>query len=152
MSDNSEETGKFWEDLKEYLMTFARGIAFAVTPHTLFMLFLTMVATLICAKGILDFSFDTSMSIVAVGTVFPLVFSVQASFQRREKAISELASLKSTIFSIYLMFKTWDKHGDGKPAAEVQDLFNKLIEDIIRLCGFFARGVRRLRNPCRQDE
>lgn len=131
MADEDNEEGKWWEDLKEYVMTFARGIEFAITPHTVFMLVLTILATLICAKGILDFSFDTSMSIVAVGTVFPLVFSVQASFQRRERALSELASLKSTIFSIYLMFKTWDKTLDGKPAGEVQELFNKLIEDII---------------------
>ena len=34
------------------------------------------------------------MSIVAVGTVFPLVFSVQASFTRREKALQGLAQLK----------------------------------------------------------
>ena len=131
MGDCDGDEGKWWEDLQEYLMTFARGIEFAITPHTVFMLVLTILATLVCAKGILDFSFDTSMSIVAVGTVFPLVFSVQASFQRRERALSELAALKSTIFSIYLMFKTWDKNGNGKPAAEVQDLFNKLIEDII---------------------
>jgi hypothetical protein len=130
-SSDDNDDSKWLDDLRDYLMTFARGIQFAITPHTVFMLVLTILATLVCAKGILDFSFDTSMSIVAVGTVFPLVFSVQASFQRREKALSELAGLKSTIFSIYLMFKTWDKHGDGKPAAELKELFNKLIEDIV---------------------
>eukprot|EP00292_Cryptomonas_paramecium_P013545 CAMPEP_0113670346 /NCGR_PEP_ID=MMETSP0038_2-20120614/5086_1 /TAXON_ID=2898 /ORGANISM="Cryptomonas paramecium" /LENGTH=217 /DNA_ID=CAMNT_0000586353 /DNA_START=182 /DNA_END=832 /DNA_ORIENTATION=- /assembly_acc=CAM_ASM_000170 len=71
------------------------------------------------------------MSIVAVGTIFPLVFSVQASYQRRERALAALASLKGIIFTIYLMFKTWDKQGTGKPADEIQEFFNKLVEDIV---------------------
>eukprot|EP00802_Teleaulax_amphioxeia_P010920 Tamp_10950.p1 GENE.Tamp_10950~~Tamp_10950.p1 ORF type:complete len:290 (+),score=51.82 Tamp_10950:877-1746(+) len=82
------------------------------------------------AKGVLDFSFDFSMSIVAVGTVFPLVFSVQASFTRREKALHGLGSLKGSLFAMYLMFQTWDRNQDGVFAAEVEPLLSKLVDDI----------------------
>ena len=30
------------------------------------------------------------------------------------------------------MFKTWDKQGSGKPAEEIQEFFNKLVEDIVQ--------------------
>lgn len=94
------------------------------------MVFLSCLATFLCTKGMLDFSFDTSMSIVAVGTIFPLVFSVQASFQRRERALAALSSLKGAIFAVYLMFKTWEKEGTGKWALEVEQIFHKLLDDM----------------------
>jgi hypothetical protein len=43
------------------------GVKFAITGHFLFMASITALATFFCAKGVLDFSFDFSMSIVAVG-------------------------------------------------------------------------------------
>eukprot|EP00292_Cryptomonas_paramecium_P000132 CAMPEP_0113729556 /NCGR_PEP_ID=MMETSP0038_2-20120614/42627_1 /TAXON_ID=2898 /ORGANISM="Cryptomonas paramecium" /LENGTH=243 /DNA_ID=CAMNT_0000661435 /DNA_START=89 /DNA_END=817 /DNA_ORIENTATION=- /assembly_acc=CAM_ASM_000170 len=70
------------------------------------------------------------MSIVAVGTIFPLVFSVQASFQRRERALAALASLKGSIFAVYLMFKSWDRERTGKWATEAELIFHKLLDDI----------------------
>jgi len=120
-----------WEALVENAVLFRDGVFFAATWHMLFMVLLTCLATLLCAKGVLDFSFDTSMAIVAVGTIFPLVFSVQASFGRREKALSALGELKGTLFTVYLMFKCWDKGEEGSAAEEVDGVFQKLIADII---------------------
>ena len=71
-----------WSGFVQYAMTFVEGIQFAFNPHSVFMLALTIFATFCCAKGVLNFSFDTSMSIVAVGTIFPLVFSVQVWFYK----------------------------------------------------------------------
>jgi hypothetical protein len=67
----------FLEDIAWHCQTFAQGFQFAMTWHSLFMIFVTCLCTFLCSKGILDFSFDISMGIVAVGTVLPLVFSVQ---------------------------------------------------------------------------
>eukprot|EP00287_Rhodomonas_sp_CCMP768_P011017 CAMPEP_0196743022 /NCGR_PEP_ID=MMETSP1091-20130531/50259_1 /TAXON_ID=302021 /ORGANISM="Rhodomonas sp., Strain CCMP768" /LENGTH=309 /DNA_ID=CAMNT_0042089249 /DNA_START=8 /DNA_END=934 /DNA_ORIENTATION=- len=120
-----------WEGLQRNLFIFFEGIKFALTRHTVFMVALTVFATFLCAKGVLDFSFDFSMSIVAVGTVFPLVFSVQASFSRREQALKALAQLKGTTFAVYLMFKTWDQSGDGRFVADADGILQKLLDDII---------------------
>jgi len=119
-----------WDSFVDHLQTFFEGVKFALTGHTIFMAAITAIATFFCAKGVLDFSFDFSMSIVAVGTVFPLVFSVQASFSRREKALQGLAQLKATMFSMYLMFQTWDKDGQGVFASQVEPLMNKLLDDM----------------------
>lgn len=66
-----------WSRFLEAAALVWEGIRFASTWHTFFMVVCTATATLFCAKGMLDFSFDFSMNIVAVGTIFPLVFSVQ---------------------------------------------------------------------------
>ncbi len=55
----------------------------------------------------------------------------QASFTRREKALASLASFKGTMFTMYLMFKFWDKEGAGKFATELEGLFEKLLDDIV---------------------
>ncbi len=75
---DADKPASLWEGISHYVMTFIEGIQFAINPHTVFMLLVTLLCTFCCAKGVLNFSFDTSMSIVAVGTIFPLVFSVQA--------------------------------------------------------------------------
>ena len=120
-----------WVSFMEQVQTFAEGVKFALTGHTLFMAAITALATFCCAKGVLDFSFDFSMSIVAVGTVFPLVFSVQASFTRREKALHGLGQLKGTLFAMYLMFETWDSDESLAFAAQVRPLLNKLLDDMV---------------------
>ena len=144
------------KSLASHVKTLVDGVRFASTWHTLFMLLLSCLATFLCTKGMLDMSFDTSMSIVAVGTVFPLVFSVQASFQRRERALAALASLKAAIFTIYLMFKTWEIESTGKWASEVEELLHKLLDDIEHFLRHpnrpELRRLRRLRDPRPQDE
>eukprot|EP00960_Hanusia_phi_P047573 758470-Hanusia_phi.AAC.3 len=126
--------------LVNHISLVAQGIRFAITWHTLIMSCIACFFTFICSKGMLEIQFNTSMSIVAVGTIFPLVFSVQASFQRREKALSCLAKLKGAMYTMYLMFKTWEKHpsgswcwesdGVGAMTQEIENLFQKLLDDI----------------------
>lgn len=41
------------------------------------------------------------------GTTFPLVFTIQQAFTRRDKAISIIADLKATAIAIYFMHRDW---------------------------------------------
>ncbi len=74
---DNEDSNSIWDGISHYVMTFVEGVQFAINPHSVLMLLITLLATFFCSKGMLNYSFDTSMSIVAVGTIFPLVFSVQ---------------------------------------------------------------------------
>jgi hypothetical protein len=125
----AEEESMF-EAFMVHCRTFWRGVKFAATWHTFFLASATCLAIFVCSKGVLDFSFATNMSIVAVGTVFPLVFSVQAAFARREKALACLSKLRASGVTIYLMFLTWEKAKTGKWAAEADKMLQKLLDDI----------------------
>jgi hypothetical protein len=125
-----EEEETMFEAFGVHCSTFWKGVKFAATLHTLGLATATCLAIFICSKGVLDFSFDMNMSIVAVGTVFPLVFSVQAAFARREKALSCLAKLKASGVTIYMMFLTWEKARTGKWASEADTILQKLLDDI----------------------
>jgi hypothetical protein len=132
----------------EHMALVYRGIRFALTWHACWMVSVTCLCTFLCSKGVFDIMFDTSMTILAAGTVFPLVFSVQAGFSRRDDALNALAKLKGSMFTVYLMFKTWERDGDGKWgferdsrcgwAAELDKVYEKLLDDI----ELYLRGAR----------
>jgi hypothetical protein len=125
---------------KAHVSLVYRGLRFALTWHALWMVLLTCLCTFLCSKGVLDISFNTSMIILAAGTVFPLVFSVQAGFQRRDDALDAMARLKGAMFAMYLMFRTWEKDPAGRWgwednaqrrwAGEVEKVYQKLLDDI----------------------
>ena len=129
-------TGRF----QAHVSLVYRGLRFALTWHSIFMVSVTCFCTFLCSKGLFDIKFNTSMTILAAGTIFPLVFSVQAGFSRRDDALSAMAKLKGAMFTVYLMFKTWEKEkqgkwgwetdGSGRWAAELDTVYEKLLDDI----------------------
>lgn len=114
--------------LRSHMMVMYKGLRFALTGHTLMMVFASCFFTFFCSVA--NISFDTSMSIISVGSVFPLIFSVNASFNRRDQALESMASLKAAILTLYLMFRTWEKQGTGRWAHEADAIFQKLLDDI----------------------
>jgi hypothetical protein len=44
-------------------------------------------------------------TLVATGTTFPLVFSIQQAFTRREKATTIMANLKASLIALYFMHR-----------------------------------------------
>ena len=139
--------------LYAHLALVFRGVRFATTWHACWMVLVTCLCTFLCSKGVLGIKFNTSMTILAAGTIFPLVFSVQAGFSRRDEALSALAKLKGAMFTVWLMFKTWEKGEDGtwiwekdapgRWAVEVEMVFAKLLDDI----ELYLRGDR----PAREE-
>lgn len=125
---------------KAHILLVYYGLRFVLTWHAFWMVSLTCLCTFLCSKGMLDITFKTSMIILAAGTVFPLVFSVQAGFQRRDDALDAMARLKGAMFAMYLMFRTWEKDSAGRWgwesnaqhrwADEVDKVYQKLLDDI----------------------
>ncbi|KAG2434204.1 hypothetical protein HXX76_007930 [Chlamydomonas incerta] len=66
----------------------------------------------LCESQTLDLQFKIEFSILSVGTVFPLVFSIQQAFSRREEALRDLSMLKSQLMALYFANRDWDFH-DG---------------------------------------
>ncbi|PNH12416.1 hypothetical protein TSOC_000670, partial [Tetrabaena socialis] len=48
-------------------------------------------------------------TLVATGTTFPLVFTIQQAFARRERATVLLANMKASIIALYYMHRDWDQ-------------------------------------------
>eukprot|EP00961_Rhodomonas_salina_P025309 341201-Rhodomonas_salina.6 len=105
-----------WDAIKKNSEKFIEGLAFSVGFHrvrTWFMILATAIATFCCSEFMFNLQFNTSLSIVAVGTVFPVVFSINAAYQNREKALRHLDEIKSGLIYTYFIFGQWDAHHAG---------------------------------------
>ena len=66
-----------------------------------------------------DITFDAHVSIFISPIVFPLAFSINTDFQRREKVLDDLANFKSSSMVWYFCMRDW------KEAAGLDDQFLK---------------------------
>ncbi|GLI69017.1 hypothetical protein VaNZ11_013556 [Volvox africanus] len=57
----------------------------------------------------LNFRYNMDMSLVATGTTFPLVFTIQQAFARRERATVLIANMKASLVALYYMHRDWDQ-------------------------------------------
>lgn len=123
--------GQLYESVVAQAKFFAEGIYFSfMDGGTIIMVCLSCLATLLCAKGFLNLEWDASMSIVAIGSIFPLVFSIQASYQGREAVVRMIGGLKANFFSIFFTFQAWlDQNGIS--SDDVEDDMNQLVCDVL---------------------
>jgi len=76
---------------------------------------------------------ETSLAVVAVGTVFPVVFSIQAAYQNREKSLKYLDDIKATFIYMYFTFGEWDRLHSGNAQSEVELVISNLVVDIMKV-------------------
>ncbi|KXZ55783.1 hypothetical protein GPECTOR_2g1333 [Gonium pectorale] len=100
-------TGRHWK-LWITLIRYARAFIFLVNVRTLGLASLACMMVYFCESRVLDMRFRMEFSIISVGTVFPLVFSIQQAFQRREEALRQLSILKGQIMGMYFCHRDWD--------------------------------------------
>ncbi|KAG2448310.1 hypothetical protein HYH02_006894 [Chlamydomonas schloesseri] len=63
-----------------------------------------------------DFRYNMDFTLVATGTTFPLVFTIQQAFARRERATVLIANMKASIVALYYMHRDWDQ-SENFPAS-----------------------------------
>mmetsp|Transcript_19673 Transcript_19673/g.40076 ORF Transcript_19673/g.40076 Transcript_19673/m.40076 type:complete len:348 (+) Transcript_19673:36-1079(+) len=128
---NEEVEGEtIWAGAMDNLTRLVEGVSFSVgisRGRTWFMMIATAFATFLCSEFVLDISWNTSLSIVAVGTVFPVVFSIQAAYQNREKSLKYLDDVKSGFCWLYFTFGEWDKLHSGSTQARCEETICKLM-------------------------
>ena len=71
------------------------------------------------------------MSILSLGTIFPIVFTIGQSYKRREEALQRIASMRANIMGLYWIHREWDPEGQSgqqaaKLAAAASNLFDSL--------------------------
>ncbi|MEL7006271.1 MAG: hypothetical protein AAFN93_26615 [Bacteroidota bacterium] len=62
-------------------------------------------ATYVCDRFMLRA--DYPLTIVGIAIVFPVVFSIDSAYKRREKALNELGNFKAHLLAIYYASRHW---------------------------------------------
>ena len=88
-------------------------------------------ATFLC--GYFSLTCDMPASLIGIAVVFPLVFSINASFQRRDLALNEYGELNARLVSLYFAHKLHlSQNAEDNTSREFRDRtlkFLKLVED-----------------------
>ena len=95
-----------------------KSVALIINYKTFIVTILSVVSTYACFYY--DFKADLPMTIVGIAIVFPVVFSIDSAYKRRERALNFLADLKAHSVSLVLAFKDWMPEVDKKYSKPVR--------------------------------
>ena len=85
---------------------------------------LSVIATYICT--IISLVGNMPTALIGLAVVFPIVFSINSAFQRRDKALEHYGIINANLTSIYFAHLNWSKK---KPFKENSDI-NKIIKEL----------------------
>uniref|UniRef100_A0A7S4PQU6 Uncharacterized protein n=2 Tax=Guillardia theta TaxID=55529 RepID=A0A7S4PQU6_GUITH len=121
------------ENVSEYIKIISllyRGLAFVVSIESLFMSLITILGIFMVSRKVFNVTFTVEFAIFSAGCIFPMTFNVGASFKRKEKALELLATIKSNLISLFLMFVHFDVEGKGEASRDVLPNFRNLVRNI----------------------
>lgn len=103
--------------------------------HVLAITVLTGIVTTICI--LLDIRADLPSTLIAVAIVFPIAFSINAAYQRREQALGYIASFRAAHTALFLAHRDWGGGSAGETLAPQAralslDMYGGLITALTR--------------------
>ena len=82
-----------------------KSIWLIINYKTLIVTALAVGSTYVC--GVYGITADFPLTLIGIAIVFPVVFSIDSAYKRRERVLSYLADLKAHLKSIYLGARDW---------------------------------------------
>ncbi len=79
--------------------------------HTIIITSLALLSTYLCRY--FDYVADLPADLISIAVIFPLVFSINSAYRRREEALKAFASLKAHVVSLYFAHRDWSEQGVG---------------------------------------
>jgi predicted membrane chloride channel (bestrophin family) len=76
---------------------------------------------------------DFPLTIVGIAIVFPVVFSIDSAYKRRERALENLADFKAHAVSTYLSFKDWIPGNNPSLPQNLKDKVVALYEGVVKV-------------------
>ncbi len=103
---------------------------FRIVDHqTVIVALLAVVATWVCGR--FGFAADMPTGLIGVAIVFPIVFSINAAYRRREEALKYFASLKAHAVSLYYAHRDWPPDAEAAGRGETVDRVKGLISALL---------------------
>jgi len=105
-----------------------RRVVAIINLKTAIIAILSMVSMLVCRK--IGLSADFPLALIATAVVFPIVFSINSAYKRRETALSDYGSIKSHGHAIFLAARDWLEEQDPALQAAIRDDMGGLLTSI----------------------
>ena len=109
-------------------MNVLKDFARIITIHTLIVISLSCIATFVCLY--FDVIVDLPTGIIGIAIVFPIVFSINAAYRRREEALRYFGSLKAHAVALFYAHRDWVPEGTPDHPNRMKDLIDNLLHAI----------------------
>jgi hypothetical protein len=90
------------------------------------------VCLFIYIAGRLKLKWESDMSVIEFGILFPMVFVLTQAYKRRETCLEAMALFKSSIYSLYWIHRDWALADDDTPQdhkiRHIENTYNTLME------------------------
>ena len=112
-------------------MQVIRNFIRILSIQTFVVILLSFAATYLCLKYNIVVALPTAL--IGIAIVFPIVFSINAAFRRREEALRYFASLKAHSMALFYAHRDWLPTESPEHANRAKGLIVKLMQ-AIRKC------------------
>lgn len=102
-----------------------RSFILIINYKTLAVTALSLLSTYVCVQE--HWYADFPVILVSVAIVFPVVFSIDAAYKRRESALEHLSNLKAHGIAIYYAMRDWP----NEPSADLTGRVKALMEELM---------------------
>lgn len=82
-----------------------------IDAHTVVVTALALLSTWLCLH--FNLAADIPTGLIGIAIIFPIVFSINAAYRRREEALKAFASLKAHAIAIFYAHRDWVPEGKG---------------------------------------
>jgi len=99
-----------------------------ISLQTIIIIGLSLAATAVCIWQ--DVTIELPTALIAIAIVFPIVFSINAAYRRREEALNHFASLKGHAVSLFYAHRDWLPKEDPDHKERMKTLIERLLYSI----------------------
>ena len=96
--------------------------------QTAIVILLSVVATYLCIT--FDIVIELPTGLIGIAIVFPIVFSINAAYRRREEALRAFASLKAHSVALFYAHRDWVPNNSSEHQKRIKELIKSLMESI----------------------
>ncbi len=89
---------------------------------------LSLLFTYLCLH--LGITIEMPTGIIGIAIVFPIVFSINAAYRRREEALLHLANFKSSAAGLYYGHRDWVSRNNEIHASRIRGLISELLKAV----------------------
>jgi predicted membrane chloride channel (bestrophin family) len=99
-----------------------------ISLQTFVIIALSLAATAVCIWQEIYIELPTAL--IAIAIVFPIVFSINAAYRRREEALNHFASLKGNAVSLFYAHRDWLPKENHVHKERMKTLIERLLYNI----------------------
>ena len=109
-----------------------KSIWLIINYKTLIVTVLAVISTYLC--GMFGIKAEFPLTLIGIAIVFPVVFSIDSAYKRRERVLSYLADFKAHLKSIYLGSRDWISPPNDELREEVKIAIKNTYQALETYC------------------